>query len=196
MNVEQVIDEIGKAVTAMQPAQEYCLFGFWGVTWWPLCMTKSEWAAWVQGLAVCVTLIAPTIFWLVARSKEKKVLRLILNGYSDKIDKIDDYIKNGYSVFGVEVGNMQLLSLIESCVKFIRENRIIVENNSSKSDTLFKSKLSEFYRLIDNFNDEIVVAKTNLKNNSKDVYYPPDFIKYLFADLHIKESIDSIISDL
>lgn len=54
MNADEVIEGIGKAAAAANSAQEYCLF-YWNV--WPMCMTKAEWASWMQALGVVVTLI-------------------------------------------------------------------------------------------------------------------------------------------
>lgn len=43
MDTNQLLEGIGAAVAAAKPATNYCLFGFCGVTWWPVCLTKSEW---------------------------------------------------------------------------------------------------------------------------------------------------------
>lgn len=56
MNTDQVIEGISKAVSAVQPAQEYCILGFWGVTWWPVCMTKAEWSGWMQAFGAVLAL--------------------------------------------------------------------------------------------------------------------------------------------
>ncbi|MDH1477783.1 hypothetical protein N5F13_25190 [Comamonas thiooxydans] len=58
MNADQVIDGIGKAVAATNPAQEYCLF-YWNI--WPMCMAKTEWISLVSAVgtigAVWVALV-------------------------------------------------------------------------------------------------------------------------------------------
>lgn len=72
MNADQVIEGIGKAVAATKPAQEYC---FLWIDWWPMCMTKSEWAAWGQVFAVTVTLFLPYAHLLHKRHKAKQIVR-------------------------------------------------------------------------------------------------------------------------
>lgn len=54
MNTNQVIEGIGKAVAATQPAQEYCLF-WWD--WWPMCMTKGEWSGWMQAIGTFAAIL-------------------------------------------------------------------------------------------------------------------------------------------
>lgn len=56
MNTDQIIEGLSKAAAAAQPAQEYCLLGFWGVTWWPVCMTKAEWSGWMQAFGAVLAL--------------------------------------------------------------------------------------------------------------------------------------------
>lgn len=48
-------------------AAEYCLL--W-IDWWPLCMTKAEWAAWASGVGA---LLAIAWAWHQARRHERKV---------------------------------------------------------------------------------------------------------------------------
>lgn len=55
MDVNQLIEGIGAATAAAKPAQEYCLLF---IDWWPMCMTKSEWAAWLQFLGVGAALFS------------------------------------------------------------------------------------------------------------------------------------------
>ncbi|SOE37595.1 hypothetical protein [Delftia acidovorans] len=59
MELSQIIDGIGAAVASAKPVQEYCLFF---LNWWPMCMTKSEWAAYLQALGVIVTLASTAHF--------------------------------------------------------------------------------------------------------------------------------------
>lgn len=47
METSQLIKALADAANAAKPPQEYCLF--W-IDWWPFCMTKAEWASWVQAL--------------------------------------------------------------------------------------------------------------------------------------------------
>ncbi|WP_314972861.1 hypothetical protein [Comamonas testosteroni] len=75
MNADQVIEGIGKAVAATQPVQEYCLFGFWGVTWWPVCMTKSEWSGWMQAIFSAVAILASSLLAVHLFNREKSKQR-------------------------------------------------------------------------------------------------------------------------
>lgn len=53
MNVDQVMDGIGKAVAATKPTQEYC---FLWIDHWSMCMTKSEWSGWMQAFGAVLAL--------------------------------------------------------------------------------------------------------------------------------------------
>ena len=69
MKTEQLIEGIGKAVAANQPAQEYCLF-WWD--WWPMCMTKGEWSGWMQAIGAVAAIV---IVWWQTNS-QKNALKL------------------------------------------------------------------------------------------------------------------------
>lgn len=47
-------------------AEEYCLFA---INWWVTCLTKSEWASWVQAFGVGVALIFPLISKFISRRR-------------------------------------------------------------------------------------------------------------------------------
>lgn len=65
MNADQVIEGIGNAVAGAKPSQEYCLL--W-VDYWPLCMTKSEWAGWVQAVgSVLAIVVGVVLVWYQLR---------------------------------------------------------------------------------------------------------------------------------
>lgn len=68
MNADQVIEGIGRAVAAANPAQEYCLF-YWNV--WPMCMTKAEWSGWAQAIGVFIALLLP--FWNARRVRRRSL---------------------------------------------------------------------------------------------------------------------------
>jgi hypothetical protein len=70
MNAEQLIEGISNAVAAAKPVQEYCLF--WSDFWWWMCMTKTEWAAWVQAIGVIAALLIPVISVLYNKYSNKK----------------------------------------------------------------------------------------------------------------------------
>lgn len=69
MKTEQVIEGIGKAVAATQPAQEYCLF-WWD--WWPTCMTKGEWSGWMQAIGAVAAIL---IVWWQTNSQKNALKR-------------------------------------------------------------------------------------------------------------------------
>jgi hypothetical protein len=64
MDANQLAEGIARAVEVAKPAQEYCLFWFW-TSWWPLCMTKAEWASWMQALGTIAAVIGAA--WIAAR---------------------------------------------------------------------------------------------------------------------------------
>lgn len=194
MNADQVIEGIGKAVTAAKPAQEYCLF--WLDYWWWMCMTKSEWASWVQGIAVCIALIAPFVVWLISKSRERRVAKEILKGCEERLGKIKKYLNDGYSVLGYEASFLEVSDLVESCIKFVKDNRSIVDANSNKFDPLLKSKIIEFYRIIDLFADDVIISKTRFNDAMQRNYVNPHLLYSRFKELKIEELISSIINDL
>lgn len=69
MNADQVIEGIGRAVAAANPAQEYCLF-YWNV--WPMCMTKAEWAGWMQAIGVLATIFSLTLGIISEKKKYRE----------------------------------------------------------------------------------------------------------------------------
>lgn len=48
-------DQIGQAVAKATQATEYCLFY---AQWWPLCMSRAEWAAWLQAVFSVIAIAA------------------------------------------------------------------------------------------------------------------------------------------
>lgn len=73
MNAGQVIEGIGKAVAA-NATQEYCLF--WSDYWWWMCMTKAEWAGWMQAIFSVLAILASGFIsmWLVHQDRESRRL--------------------------------------------------------------------------------------------------------------------------
>ena len=69
MNADQVIDGIGKAVAANQ-TQEYCLL--WSDYWWWTCMTKAEWAGWMQAIGVLATIFSLTLSIISEKKKYRE----------------------------------------------------------------------------------------------------------------------------
>lgn len=59
MNADQVIEGIGKAVAATNPPQEYCLL--WSDYWWWMCMSKAEWAGWMQAIGAVLAIVASAL---------------------------------------------------------------------------------------------------------------------------------------
>ena len=193
MNTNELIEGIGLSAATAKPAQEYC---FLWMDHWSMCMTKSEWSGWVQGVAVCAALIAPMFIWLYSRFHERKVAKIIFNGYEEKINKIDIYLSKGYSLLGYEVGFNELVELIQICIKFIKENRPIVDAKSNKLDPLLKSRILEFYRLIESFSDDVIIAKTRFEDVASSNHINLPLLKFRFEELKIKESINSICKDI
>lgn len=70
MNANQLIEGIGKAVTATKEAPEYCILS---IDHWSTCMTKAEWSGWMQFsgsiLALIVAIFVP---WFQSRNAAKK----------------------------------------------------------------------------------------------------------------------------
>lgn len=62
MNASQLVEALARAAEAAKPAQEYCLF--W-IDWWPMCMTKTEWASWVQAIGGLIAIAAAG--WYLAK---------------------------------------------------------------------------------------------------------------------------------
>lgn len=87
MNADQVIEGIGKAVAAVNPAQEYC---FLWINWWPMCMTKGEWSGWAQAVAVIATLLIPAFLRCISRWKNIKTIRRLSLQIYDECKTLDD----------------------------------------------------------------------------------------------------------
>lgn len=86
MDTNQVLEGIGAAVSAVKPAQEYCLFGFCGVTWWPVCMSKSEW---INLFAACVTFFVGLLaLYLPWRQRQNDIKDRIKKEQADSEAKI------------------------------------------------------------------------------------------------------------
>lgn len=74
MDANQLAEAIARAVEAAKPAQDYC----WGLLGWSACMSKSEWAAWVQavfsivaiGAAFLVAWISHYLHWQSERRRQ------------------------------------------------------------------------------------------------------------------------------
>ena len=58
MNADQLIEAIGKAAAAAQPADEYC---FMWIDWWVTCLTKAEWSGWMQAIFSVVAIFAAVL---------------------------------------------------------------------------------------------------------------------------------------
>lgn len=86
MNADQVIEGIGKAVEAAKPAQEYCLF-YWND--WPMCMTKAEWAGWMQAGGALLAIVAT---WYITsaqqRAQRNKELQLAALDASTMLEEV------------------------------------------------------------------------------------------------------------
>lgn len=67
-------------------ADEYCLFC---IDWWPLCLTKSEWAAWVQAFAVVITLAIPLGKFLYKKCKSRKLVKNLACELDIKVFKLN-----------------------------------------------------------------------------------------------------------
>jgi hypothetical protein len=74
MDKDQLIKALADAATAAKPAQEYCLF--W-IDWWPMCLTKSEWAGWMQGVGSLLAVVGAGAFpyWLKWRADKESFNR-------------------------------------------------------------------------------------------------------------------------
>lgn len=97
MNTDQIIEGLGKAVSAAQPAQEYCFLGFWGVTWWPLCMTKSEWSGWAQVigslLAIGAAFLVLNLQLRAERIKNRQSAAAILSAFTGLLHTFEKALK-------------------------------------------------------------------------------------------------------
>lgn len=93
MSTDQLLEALAAAVSAAQPLQEYCFLGFWGVTWWPLCMTKAEWAGWAQAVGATVAVLISILIVRreirqrridkdETRIKELRAIRLVLDKHA------------------------------------------------------------------------------------------------------------------
>lgn len=74
MDANQLIKALGNAAAAAKPPQEYCLL--W-IDWWPMCMTKAEWAAWTQALSIVSIVAAPLFVEWLGRRKVKGVIHQV-----------------------------------------------------------------------------------------------------------------------
>lgn len=77
MDVNQLAEAIALAVEAAKPAPEYC----WGLLDWSVCMSKSEWAAWVQAVFSLIAIgaafgVAWTSHFLQRRSDLSRMLQV------------------------------------------------------------------------------------------------------------------------
>lgn len=72
MNVDQVIDSVGKAAAATKPTPEYCLF--W-IDHWSTCMTKPEWSGWMQAIFSVIAIVASAGFTWFQLWKSQRYLK-------------------------------------------------------------------------------------------------------------------------
>lgn len=64
MDANQLIKSLGEAAAAAKPPQEYCLM--W-IDHWSMCMTKSEWASWIQAFGAISAILGAA--WIAARQE-------------------------------------------------------------------------------------------------------------------------------
>ncbi|MFP5444340.1 MAG: hypothetical protein ACLGIY_12240 [Betaproteobacteria bacterium] len=53
METNQLVEALARALDSAKPAQEYC---FLWIDWWATCMTKTEWAGWMQAIGAVTAL--------------------------------------------------------------------------------------------------------------------------------------------
>lgn len=98
--------EATKPVEAAKAAAEYCLF--WCDSWW-LCLTKDEWASWVQAIGTVAAVLASGLFvWWENHQRRMDAIRAgaaLLAARAQLVDLMHGslvaYLRN-YSDAGVE----------------------------------------------------------------------------------------------
>ncbi|WP_157759999.1 hypothetical protein [Delftia acidovorans] len=71
MDAVDIYNGIARAVEAAKPAQEYCFF--W-IPHWSTCLTKSEWASWIQAFGILSFLYGP---WILSKLRRKRLKRAL-----------------------------------------------------------------------------------------------------------------------
>lgn len=103
MNDSQFVDRAIQAIEALAPAKDVC--------WWYWCMTKSEWAAWIQAIfsviAIAVAIIIPLVQYIFRKKSEAKdlILSAVISAWEAKNTVRTAIIRleafgNGYSPEG------------------------------------------------------------------------------------------------
>ncbi|MEQ6471545.1 hypothetical protein [Comamonas sp. wu1-DMT] len=69
MNAEELIEGVGKAAVGGDPSQVYCLFA---IEHWSTCMTKAEWAGWMQAIFSVLAIAAAACIAAFQASRASK----------------------------------------------------------------------------------------------------------------------------
>lgn len=111
MDVNQLISGIGTAIAAAKPTQEYCLLF---IDWWPMCMTKSEWAAWLQFLGVGAALFSVVYGPVIQRAQNSAHAKKMLLSAIVSLRQNANYAANHFQKASGQAPVKVVISLFEA----------------------------------------------------------------------------------
>ncbi|MFG0610870.1 hypothetical protein [Delftia sp. WSY_14] len=140
------------AKTFVGNSQEYCLF--W-TDWWPICMTKSEWASWVQATVVLLTIFLTFTSYAISRSRKRKVISSRLKSFDNSLSSAKGYLKTRQINDAIALNDREILILYRSCIKNISDSKELVTNLSLAFGDGYTNQIIEFFRAVKSAEGEV-----------------------------------------